>query len=182
VPADDALLRWLASVELRPTWTLALALDIAPRRDAFGLFHGGHHARFVSACAVHGAKMAAPPPDRDVVLAWPTPEAVHQLDGSPSERIALAMLPEIEALVPEAKGHVTRARVYRFEEGTPIARPGFAAERARGRALAEAVTLPVALAGDYLAAPLIEGAVASGERAAGLLAERLRSDGAPLDS
>jgi oxygen-dependent protoporphyrinogen oxidase len=182
MPADDALLRWLAGVELRPTWTLALALDVAPRRDAFGLFHGGNDSRVVSACAVHGAKMAVPPPDRDVVLAWPTPEAVRTLAGSSSERIASAMLPEIEALIPEVRGHVTRARVYRFDEGTPIARPGFATERARGRALAAALTLPVALAGDYLAAPLIEGAVASGERAATLLAGRLRSHGAPLDS
>jgi predicted NAD/FAD-dependent oxidoreductase len=72
--------------------------------------------------------------------------------------------------------------VYRFEEGTPVARPGFALERARGRELADALQFPVALAGDYLTAPLIEGAVASGERAAAILAERMRSRGTPLDS
>jgi protoporphyrinogen oxidase len=182
LPPDDPLPRWLAGMELRPTWTLALVLDVAPRREVFGLFHGSRRSRFVSACAVHGAKLAAPPPDGDVVLAWPTPDAVRMLGESTSERIASAMLPEIEELVPESRGHVTRARVYRFDDGTPIARPGFAADRAKGRTLAEALELPLALAGDYLVAPLIEGAVASGERAAALLAQRLRSHGPPLDS
>ncbi|MBX6332089.1 MAG: hypothetical protein IRY91_09605 [Gemmatimonadaceae bacterium] len=118
-----------------------------------------------------------------MILAWPTPRAIHQLAGSPSPRIASAMLPEIEALVPEVQGHVVRARVYRFDEGTPLASPGFAADRARGRALAEGISaLPVALAGDYLTAPMIEGAVASGERAAELLAHRLSPGAHPLDS
>lgn len=181
--ADHALARWLAALTLRPTWTLALALDRAARRDAFGVFRDARSAQLVSACAVHGASIPDPPPDRDVILAWPTPRAIHQLAGSPSPRIASAMLPEIEALVPEVQGHVVRARVYRFDEGTPLASPGFAADRARGRALAEGISaLPVALAGDYLTAPMIEGAVASGERAAELLAHRLSPGAHPLDS
>ena len=87
----------------------------------------------------------------------------------------LAMLPEIETLVPEVRGHVVRARVYRFEEGTPVAHPSFASEREHGRALAAALQAPVVLAGDYLTAPLIEGAVASGTEAAVLLENRLAS-------
>jgi len=82
-------------------------------------------------------------------------------------------MPEVEELVPAVRGHVARARVYRFDDGIPIARPGFVADRARGRALADGVPLPVALAGDYLTTPMIEGAVASGERAATVLAARL---------
>ena len=83
------------------------------------------------------------------------------------------MLPEIETLVPEVRGHVTRARVYRFDEGTPVAHPGFAAERAHGRALAAELEAPIVLAGDYLTVPLIEGAVASGNEAAALLENKL---------
>ena len=90
-----------------------------------------------------------------------------------SEEIVAAMTAEVETLVPGVRGHVTRARVYRFEEGTPVAHPGFATDRARARALAEALPVPIALAGDYLTTPTIEGAVASGERAAQHLAKRL---------
>jgi protoporphyrinogen oxidase len=171
VPASgDELTRWLAQVESRRTWTLALAVTGAPRRDAFGLFAHPSHARAVSACAIHGAKLGtAAPADRDVVLAWPTPAAAAELADAPAERIVDAMLPEVEHLVPEVRGRITRARLYRFDEGTPLARPGFGVDRARGRALVASLPLPVTLAGDYLTTPLIEGAVASGEHAARLL-------------
>lgn len=76
------------------------------------------------------------------------------------------MMPEIERLVPEVRGAVERARVFRFGEGTPLAAPGFIAHRAEGRRLADALPAPIALAGDYLTMPILEGAVISGERAA----------------
>ena len=178
VAATDRLLRWLDSVELRQSWTLALALNVPLRRDVFGIFHDVRSAQAVSACAVYGAKLGgAAPTDRDVLLAWPTPDAAARLARESSETIAAAMMPEIEQLVPDARGHVTRARLYRFDEGTPVAHTGFAADRERGRTLAEQLALPVALAGDYLTAPLIEGAVASGERAASRLLATLAGDG-----
>ena len=169
--------RWLSSVALRSTWTVALALDRAARRDAFGIFHDAPHAHRVSACAVHGATMSRPPADRDLVLAWPTPDAIADLQRESSSAMVAAMLPEIEALVPEVRGHVVRARVYRFDEGTPVAHPGFAAEREHGRALAAELEPRIVLAGDYLTAPLIEGAVASGNEAASLLESKLTSRG-----
>jgi protoporphyrinogen oxidase len=170
--AGDPLLHWLGAVEMRSTWTLALALDVPiGRRDVFGVLQDVQRATTVSACAIYSAKLGnAAPADSDVVLAWPTPAAAMQLGGETSERITTAMMPEIEVLLPAVHGHVTRARVYRFDEGTPITRPGFAADRERGRALAEQLTLPVALAGDYLTTPLIEGAVISGESAAAMIA------------
>lgn len=82
-------------------------------------------------------------------------------------------MPEIERLVPETRGTVERARVFRFDEGTPIAAPGFVAHRAVGRELAESLTIPVALAGDYLTMPLVEGAVVSGEQAAARIVRHL---------
>ena len=95
--SDHPLPTWLLSVALRSTWTVALVLDRAARRDAFGIFHDAPHARRVSACAVHGAKLSSPPADRDVVLAWPTPDAIEELLGEPSSTLVSAMLPEIEA-------------------------------------------------------------------------------------
>lgn len=169
LPPDDALARWLAAIPMRDTLTLALALDSAPPRDAFGVFQDVRIARMVSACVVHGAKHAMRV-DRDAVLAWPTPASLDALRSASPESIATKMLPEVEALVPEVRGHVTRARVYRFEPGSPIPFIGFVRDRARGTALADAIALPVALAGDYLTTPLIEGAVASGDHAAARIA------------
>ncbi len=169
---DDPLVAWLGSVELRSTWTLALKLGRPLARDVFGVFPDPTHARVVSASAILGAKRPASSA-QGVVLAWPTPGAANDLRDATAERIAMAMLPEIEALVPEVRGNVVRARVYRFDDGTPVPRPGFAADRAHGRELARSLELPIALAGDYLTTPIVEGAVASGEQAARRLAERL---------
>jgi len=166
---DDALARWLAAIPIRDTLTLALALDSVPPRDAFGVFQDVRTARAVSACVVHGAKHAARV-ERDAVLAWPTPAAFDTLRAASPESIATQMLPEVEALVPEVRGHVTRARVYRFEPGSPIPYVGFVRDRATGAALADSIALPIALAGDFLTTPLIEGAVASGEHAAARIA------------
>lgn len=172
---DDALARWLAAIPMRDTLTLALALDCAPPHDAFGVFQDVHTARMVSACVVHGAKHATPV-DRDAVLAWPTPASLETLRALSPESIAAKVLPEVEALVPQVRGHITRARVYRFEPGSPIPYIGFVRDRANGTALADSIALPVALAGDYLTTPLIEGAVASGEHAAARIARVLGLD------
>lgn len=171
--SDHSLAQWLAAIPLRPTLTLALALDVAPPHTAFGVFQDVRVARTVSACAVHGAKHAGARTDRDVVLAWATPHALDAMRDASADSIVAQMLPDVEALVPEVRGHVTRARVYRFEHGSPIPFIGFVSDRARGHALANAIELPIALAGDYLATPLIEGAVASGENAAERIGNRL---------
>ena len=169
---DDSLARWLSAIPMRDTLTLALALDCAPPRDAFGIFQDVRTARTVSACVVHGAKHALRV-DRDAVLAWTTPASLETLRAASSESIAAKMLPDVEALVPDVRGHIRRARVYRFEPGSPIPYIGFVSDRANGTALADAMALPVALAGDYLTTPLIEGAVASGEHAAARIARIL---------
>lgn len=172
LPPDDALARWLVAIPIRDTLTLALALDCAPPHEAFGVFQDVRTARIVSACVVHGAKHATPV-HRDAVLAWPTPASLEALRAASPESIATKMLPEVEALVPQVRGHVTRARVYRFEPGSPIPYIGFVRDRANGAALADAIALPIALAGDYLTTPLIEGAVASGDQAAARIARLL---------
>lgn len=165
--------QWLAAVPLRSTLTLALALDSTPPHDSFGVFQDVRVARTVSACAVHGAKHPSAHADRDVVLAWPTPRSLDAMRDMSAESITAQMLPDAEALVPEVRGHVTRARVYRFNHGSPVPFVGFVRDRARASALARDIELPIALAGDYLTIPLIEGAVASGEDAAARIATRI---------
>ncbi len=166
------LIEWLATVPIRRTLTLALAVNVPLERKRFGIFRARREARVVSACAAHGAKLPNPAHDSDVALAWPTPEFAPRLVEATSAEVVEAMLPEIELLLPTVRGRITHARVYRFREGTPLPHPGFAADRTRVRMLAEALPPRIALAGDYLSAPLIEGAVLTGERAA----QRIRSN------
>ncbi|MGI9076259.1 MAG: FAD-dependent oxidoreductase [Gemmatimonadaceae bacterium] len=171
-----AMSQWLSALHLRPTWTLALATDVVLKHDAFGIMRHPAEAKEVSACAILGTKLGPEAlPYGDVVLAWPTPDAAQRLQGEPSDVIVAAMLPEVELLVPQLKNHVTRARLYRFEPGNPLAAPGFLTDRSHGRKLAEALPFPITLAGDYLTMPMIEGAVASGEAAGRQLAEKLVS-------
>jgi protoporphyrinogen oxidase len=166
---------WLASLDLRRTLTLALSVDASVGRDVFGIFTDPSAGRIVSACAVHGAKAGDDAiGTHDVILAWPTPEEATRLVAEPAERVVSAMLPEIERLLPAMRGKVRRARVYRVEEGTPLAAPGFAAQRKRGRQLLDELQAPVTLAGDYLTMPLVEGAVLSGEDAADRLLARIK--------
>ncbi|MDQ6831284.1 MAG: FAD-dependent oxidoreductase [Gemmatimonadota bacterium] len=171
---DAPLLQWLESIPMRPAWTMALAIRGPLDRSAFGLFADGDRPRTLSACAVHGAKLGTDAPaDRDALLVWASPGEAARLDGAAADAIVSAMMPDVERMVPEIVGRVARARVYRFEEGTPLPSPGFAKDRARSRSLAAAIAIPIALAGDYLTMPTIEGAVASGETAARQLLAKL---------
>ena len=167
------LITWLASVVTRPTWTVMLSLDRPIRAESFGVLADPVEATMVSACAIPAGRWSDPDSSNGIVLAWPTPRAVEELAKHGAAELVAAMMPEIHRLVPETRGSVKRARVFRFEEGTPLAAPGFLAHRALGRQLEESLSLPVALAGDYLTMPLVEGAVISGERAAERIARRL---------
>jgi oxygen-dependent protoporphyrinogen oxidase len=158
--------RWLESIASRPIWTVALTLTRSGPVDAFGVLADPAVSEVVSACALPGGRWRASHERDHVVLAWPTPDAVDRLRDRTATEIVAAMMPEIERLVPQVRGSVERARVFRFDEGTPVAAPGFVAHRAIGRELAASLPLPVAMAGDYLTMPLVEGAVASGELAA----------------
>lgn len=168
------LISWLASVRTRPTWTVMLSLDRAIAAESFGVLADPTDASAVSACALPAGRWNDRDASNRIVLAWPTPQAVDRFARQPAAEIVAAMMPEIERLVPETRGAVDRARVFRFDDGTPLAGPGFLAHRAMGRHLEDSLDLPVALAGDYLTMPLVEGAVISGERAAARITKRLR--------
>lgn len=170
---SHALVAWLATVPTRPTWTVMLALERELPADAFGVLADPAEAKMVSACALPSGRWRAQARSGGNVLAWPTPTGVERLAAHPVAEIVAAMMPEIERLVPETRGAVRHARVFRFDEGTPLAPPGFLAHRAAGRGLEASLTVPIALAGDYLTMPLVEGAVASGELAAARIVRRL---------
>jgi oxygen-dependent protoporphyrinogen oxidase len=166
------LVTWLGSFLIRPTWTVTLVLERPIATESFGVLADPREATTVSACALPAGRWTDAGSD-GIVLAWPTPEAVERFVDRPAAELVATMLPEIERLVPGTRGNVARARVFRFEEGTPLAAPGFLAHRARGRQLESSLALPIALAGDYLTMPIVEGAVASGEQAAERIVRQL---------
>jgi predicted NAD/FAD-dependent oxidoreductase len=170
---SHALVAWLATVPTRPTWTVMLALGRELQADTFGVLADPAEGRLVSACALPSGRWRPQAQPEGIVLAWPTPSGVELLGAQPAAEIVAAMMPEIERLVPETRGAVKHARVFRFDEGTPLAPPGFLAHRAAGRGLEASLTMPIALAGDYLTMPLVEGAVASGESAAARIVRQL---------
>ena len=81
------------------------------------------------------------------------------------ERVVEALVPDVAAALPAARGRITDARVYRWPEGWTLFPPGYAA-RLSGLRRIDAELGRIALAGDYLYAPTVEGAVVSGVRAA----------------
>jgi oxygen-dependent protoporphyrinogen oxidase len=169
---DDPLVDWLSSIPLRETWTVALTLRRPFDTKTFGVLADPRAAVYVSACATPSGRWDDSD-DASIVLAWPTPDAITRLSGNAAHEIVAAMMPEIEQLVPEVRDAVETGRVVRFDEGSALASPGFLSHRRRGRALAAALDAPIALAGDYLTMPFVEGAVVSGERAADQIVRRL---------
>ncbi len=90
--------------------------------------------------------------------------------GAPPEEALEVLLPAVERALPWIRGRVVRARRYRFPEGGALFYPGYLRHLARF----EPGWLParLALAGDYLVAPTVEGAVRSGLLAARRLQAR----------
>jgi protoporphyrinogen/coproporphyrinogen III oxidase len=107
------------------------------------------------------------------VLVMPAPPAVAPLSALPDEEIAGALLQDLDGALRGIARHVTSTRVFRFPDAYTVFGPG----HVRALQRFDAAWLPpvLALAGDYLMAPSVEGAVRSGRRAGRRLAERLGS-------
>ncbi len=108
----------------------------------------------------------------DALVVVPAPAVAEHWAVAPASEILSSALPAVERVLPGLRDRVREARVIRLEDGVFVPAPGhFEAVRAW-----DGADLPanVALAGEYLVAPTVEGAVRSG-LAAG---RRLSSAGA----
>lgn len=158
---------WLARVRIRPTATLALLLDRPVPGDWFGLAiprgtPGGAEVAVVCSPATKEAGLI--PEGRGLLLAYPAPSVAEEIAALAPRDALERLLPSIEAVIPGLKAQIERARLYRIPDGYSLFPPGYLTHL-RGFDTGQ---LPsrIGLAGDYLVAPTVEGAVASGRTAA----------------
>lgn len=164
---------WLAGVRTRPTATLALRLDRPAPGTWFGLSFprtAPPGDRLVAACALERKAPGLVPEGGGVLVLYPAPAFAPRVIEAEAGAVADLLLPALEQALPGIGARVTRARVYRFPEGGVQFYPGYLEHLRRF----DESWLParLALAGDYLVSPTVEGAVRSGLSAAARLLRR----------
>lgn len=158
---------WLRSVNERPTLTVAYRLDRPFPGDYFGLSFpraSGHGDRIAVVCVQSRKLPGLVPKGGDALVVMPAPQALPDLLPRGDDEIAALLLSDLERAVAGVSARVTASRVYRFDDAYSVFDP---AHMQRLRSWnADWLPAGIALAGDYLMAPSVEGAVRSGARAA----------------
>jgi protoporphyrinogen/coproporphyrinogen III oxidase len=173
VPAREAArlvpsAEWLSTIRSRSTATLVLATDRPVRPGWFGLSlpRSESLGRDVAAVCVQEEKETAVNGDGSLgaLVVVPTPESGEWWSGADPGRVVESAMPTVEMVLPGIRERIVEARLVRLPEATFVPAPGHFDQVKR----LESLPLPqgVALAGDYLIAPTVEGAVRSGLRAA----------------
>jgi oxygen-dependent protoporphyrinogen oxidase len=164
----DGLARaWLERVRSDPTASLALLLDRPLPVEHFGLSFPRTEPpgdRVAAVCVEERKGPGLVPAGEGLVVVFPAPAVAPRVAEATPEEALDYLLPAVERAYPGIERSVRRARLYRFPEGITRFYPGYLAHLRRF----DPSWLPprVALAGDYLVAPTVEGAVRSGRRAA----------------
>jgi protoporphyrinogen/coproporphyrinogen III oxidase len=174
--ARGELRAWLDAVRERSTLTVAYRTDRPFPGDYFGLSfpRTTKPGRLLAALCIQSRKLAGlVPPGGDALVALAAPSAVPDLWERGDDDAAGAVLASVEEAVRGVARHVTAAHVQRFEDGCTVFSPGYLRRLRRfdGAWLPAGITL----AGDYLVAPTVEGAVRSGQRAARRLLQQRSS-------
>ena len=165
---------WLADVPVRSTATLVLALDESPRTGWFGLSVPRVEPpgeRVAAVCVQEEKSTDLVPTGKGALVIIPAPEEAERWAGSGPREALERALPALDQLLPGVRETIREARLIRFPGGVSIPTPGRLAPipgATAGPGGSATPDLPpnVVLAGDYLVAPTVEGAVRSGERAA----------------
>jgi protoporphyrinogen/coproporphyrinogen III oxidase len=158
---------WLRGTVSAPSMTLAVVTDRPVRSDWFGLAFPRTDPpgdRVVAACVQAAKAGGLVPSGRGAVLALPAPMIAPNLVSGAAEDVPKRIMPALDEAFPGLSKHATVVKAYMHPDGHTQFVPGYIRHL---RAFRES-WLPdrLAVAGDYLVAPTVEGAVASGERAA----------------
>jgi oxygen-dependent protoporphyrinogen oxidase len=167
LPDTAELAAWLAGVETTPFVTVAVVTDRPTRSDWFGLGVPRTEApgdRIVVACTEANKAPGIVPEGRDLIVAFPAPARVPALLAGSAEAIPGEVLPALDEAFGDVSSHAIVVKAWRHPEGHTVFRPGYAGHLRSFRRTW--LSDRIVLAGDYLVAPTVEGAVRSGEAAA----------------
>lgn len=174
--AHDELVTWLHGVRTVPTVTLALLLSRPARADFFGLSIPRDQTELSAAVALCVQERKVPglvPEDRGAIVVLPAPGLSFELSRQTPEGVFHRLLPSAERVFTGLGETVMRARTTAFEEGYTVFYAGYLHHLDALKKVA--VPKRIALAGDYLVAPTVEGAVRSGAAAARRILTLLRA-------
>ncbi|HET7232637.1 MAG TPA: NAD(P)/FAD-dependent oxidoreductase [Longimicrobium sp.] len=159
---------WLGGVRVRPTVTVGLVLDRPVGVRWFGLSYARGEPRALAAvCALEAKHADLVPPGRGALLALPLPDVGPRLMDATPEQVLDVILPDLRRPFPRIDAAIRAVRLYRWEHGWTVLGPGSLRHLGIAQQPGVMDQQPrLALAGDYLVAPNVEGAVVSGLRAA----------------
>ena len=166
--ADAGAVRtWLEDVRVTPGFSVVFLLKQRLPGEWFGLSfpRTTEPGARIAAVALQSRKLRSLVPDgSEAAVVFPAPALAAELADAAPQACVDAVLPALEAAFPGFGTRVQRARVYPVPEGYALFYPGYLRHLRRF----DALELPprLALAGDYLVAPTVEGAVRSGRAAA----------------
>ncbi|HEX5724387.1 MAG TPA: NAD(P)/FAD-dependent oxidoreductase [Longimicrobiaceae bacterium] len=163
------VVEWLEGVRVRPTVSLALLLDRPAGVRWFALSFARGESRALAAACVQENKLGdRVPPGRGLVVAYPLPEAGERLAAAnaDADTVLRALLPDLSRALPGIESAIRRVVLYHWPHAWTVFSPGYLARLGELRRTGLDFDGRIALAGDYLYMPNLEGAALSGVRAA----------------
>lgn len=164
----------LSAVRARPAASLALLLDRPAGVGWFGLSFAAGEAKNVAAVCIEENKVAGlVPPGKGLAVVFALPHAAERLAGATADEAAALLMPDVARALPRLPSTIVQSRLYTWDEGWTVFGPGSLGRLPALRAAAWDSSPRAVLAGDYLYAPTVEGAVTAGLGAADRLLSRL---------
>jgi len=167
VEKHESLRSWLSGVRTVPATMVAFITDQPIRTEYFGLSiprGNGVVSDVVALCNESQKTGGLVPQGTGVLVVMPAPAIAEKIAQLPLAAVVDRIMPAFERALPKVRPTIRHARVIRHDRGYVQFYPGYVHHLANYRNLTRVAGLH--LAGDYLRAPTVEGAVRSGVRAA----------------